>query len=80
MFDYAAAQRRLQARQEARQKQRLRLWQQAQQDAQQIVQLTLNHYQPRMIVQWGSVLRLSMGKLSTGVLGDGVQECSGSRD
>jgi len=57
MFDYAAARRRLQARQEARQKQRLSLWQQAQDDAQRIVQLTLDHYQPRMIVQWGSVLQ-----------------------
>jgi len=57
MFDYAAARRRLQARQEARQKQRLSLWQQAQDDAQRIVQLTLDHYQPRMIIQWGSVLQ-----------------------
>ncbi|MGA1134441.1 MAG: nucleotidyltransferase family protein [Prochlorotrichaceae cyanobacterium] len=55
-FDIRAARRYLQQKQETRQAKRLALWQQACQDAQKIIKMVEEKYQPKQIIQWGSIL------------------------
>lgn len=56
LFDYGSARLYLRKKQEKLKNQRFALWQQAQQDAQQIIIMIINQYNPKRIIQWGSVL------------------------
>jgi predicted nucleotidyltransferase len=55
-FDIRAARRYLRQKQETRQANRLVLWQQASQDARKIIKMIEEKYQPKQIIQWGSIL------------------------
>ncbi|MGK5091540.1 nucleotidyltransferase domain-containing protein [Deltaproteobacteria bacterium TL4] len=55
-FDYGAARRHLRQKQEAMQSIRYDLWQRAKEDSQKIIQMIVARYDPRKIIQWGSIL------------------------
>ncbi|MBD2394969.1 nucleotidyltransferase domain-containing protein [Cyanobacterium aponinum FACHB-4101] len=56
MFDYTAARNYQRQKQEKLKAERFNLWQQAKQDCEKIIQTIIEKYQPKRIIQWGSLL------------------------
>ncbi len=56
MFDYSSARIYLQEKQDTLKAQRFDLWKKAQEDTCQIIGVIINKYEPKRIIQWGSVL------------------------
>ncbi|MBL1210293.1 nucleotidyltransferase domain-containing protein [Geminocystis sp. GBBB08] len=55
-FDYSSARMYLQEKQNTLKAKRFELWKKAQQDAAQIIEMIVQKYKPKRIIQWGSVL------------------------
>ncbi len=56
MFDYTAARNYQKQKQEKLEAERFNLWQKAKQDCEKIITVIIDKYEPKKIIQWGSVL------------------------
>ncbi len=56
-FDIAAARRNYRARGEECRARLRRLWERAREEADEAVRIVVEHYRPKRVIQWGSVLR-----------------------
>jgi predicted nucleotidyltransferase len=57
MFNHSQTRHYLKNKQESQRLKRLALWEVAQQDAKNIIEMIVQKYQPKQIIQWGSILK-----------------------
>jgi predicted nucleotidyltransferase len=56
MVSHTQVKHYLKKKQDSQRAKRLALWEVAQQDAKNIIEMTIQKYQPKQIIQWGSLL------------------------
>jgi predicted nucleotidyltransferase len=56
MVNHSQTRHYLKNKQEFQKLKRLSLWEVAQQDAKNIIEMSIEKYQPKQIIQWGSIL------------------------